>query len=108
MTDVWGALGQALPTATTLTDIYTVPAAKHATVEVVSCNTGIAATIRVSHAIGGAADAAKQYMLYDFPLAAADTKVTARFTMSAGDKLRAYASTATVAFNVNGIEETAT
>lgn len=107
MTDVWGALGQSLPAATTLTDVYTVPAGKHSTVEVVICNRGIAATVRLSHAINGAADTGAQYLLYDYALAAAATQSTVRFTMQAGDKLRVYASTATVAFNINGIEETA-
>lgn len=104
---VFGALAQSNPLAATLTDTYTVPALKRATVEVMICNRGVAATVRLAHAINGAADAAAQYLLYDFALAAAATSSTARFTMKAGDKLRVYASTATVAFNVNGIEEDA-
>jgi hypothetical protein len=103
--DVWGALAQSNPSATTLTDAYTVPAAKHATVEVVACNRGTAATIRLSHAIAGAANTAAQYLLYDHALDAAASKVTAKFTVKATDVIRVYASSADVAFNVNGIEE---
>jgi len=105
MTDVWGALAQAAPAATTLTAAYTVPSAKHATVEVIICNRGADATVRLSHAIGGAADTAAQYLLYDLFIAAGESKATARFTLHATDVIRVYASTANVSFNVNGIEE---
>jgi uncharacterized membrane protein len=107
MADLWGALAQVVPAATTLTAAYTVPAAKRATVEVVICNRGGAATVRLSHAIAGAADASAQYLLYDFVLPAGETKVTARITVAATDVIRVYSTTATVAFNVNGIEEDA-
>ncbi len=105
MTDVWGALAQSLPSATTLTTAYTVPAAKHATIEVVICNRGAAATVRLSHAIDGAADTGAQYLLYDFPLDAGEAKSTARFTVASTDIIRVYSDTGTVSFNVNGIEE---
>ena len=105
MADLWGALAQAVPAATTLTVAYTVPVGRQATVEVVLCNTGAVATVRLAHAVAGAADNAKQYMLWDYPLAVAEAKVTTRWTLNAGDIIRVYASTATVAFNINGIEE---
>lgn len=107
MTDVWGALGQSAPAATTLTDAYTVPVGKHSTIEVIACNRAGAATVRVSHAVAGAVDATKQYLLFDFALGASATQSTVRFTASAGDVIRVYASSATVSFNVNGIEESA-
>lgn len=105
MTDVWGALSQTAPLATTLTASYTVPAGKHATVEVVICNRGASATVRLAHSVDGATIANAQYILYDFPLAAGETKTTARFTVGSTDIIRVYASTADVSFNVNGIEE---
>jgi len=107
MADLWGALAQVIPAATTLTTGYTVPAAKRGTVEVVICNRGGAATVRLSHAIGGAADTGAQYLLYDFVVPAGETKVTARITVAATDVIRVYSTTATVAFNINGIEEDA-
>lgn len=106
MTDVWGALAQISPLATTLTDAYTCPTGKHATLQVIACNTGgAAATIRVSHAVKGIADDIKQYVLYGKSVASGDTVVTVRVTLAGGDLVRVYASLATVTFNVNGIEE---
>lgn len=107
MADTFGALAQSLPSANTLTAAYTVPAAKRATVEVVVCNRGSAASIRISHAIAGAADTGAQYLLYDYALDAGASVVTARFTVSATDIVRVRSDTGTVAFNVNGIEEDA-
>lgn len=105
MSDTWGALGQSVPAAATLTDIYEVPADKKGTVEVIACNRGGAATVRLSHAVGGAADTDAQYLLYGAGLDAGETKVTLRFTVGPGDVLRGFSTTGTVAFNVNGIEE---
>lgn len=105
MADLWGALAQSAPAATTLTDAYTVPALKHATVEVVACNRGADTVVRLQHAIGGAASANGQYWLYNYPLLANDTQVTARLTLAAGDVLRVYSGSGSVSFNINGIEE---
>lgn len=105
MADIFGALAQTMPAATTLTASYTCPASKRATIEVMACNRGAAGTIRLSHAINGAADAGAQYLLYDAALAATATVSTQRFTVTGGDIIRVYASHNAVAFNVNGIEE---
>ena len=105
MSDLWGALGQVIPAATTLTDAYTVPAMKHATLEITICNQAGPASVRIQHSVAGEASATKQYLLYDLPLLANEAKVSARITAAAGDVFRVYASTATVSFNVNGIEE---
>lgn len=105
MSEAWGALAQSSPSATTLTDVYEVPAAKRGTVEVIVCNRGTDTTIRLSHAVGGAADTAAQYLLYNQALVAGETRVTARFTVGAGDVLRGYSGSGNVAFNINGIEE---
>jgi hypothetical protein len=107
MADLWGALAQSAPAATTLTDAYTVPTAKNATIEVVACNRASDTVVRVQHAIGGAASAVTQYWLYDYPLLANDTQVTARLTVMAGDVIRVYSGSGSVTFNVNGIEEDA-
>lgn len=107
MADVWGALAQSAPAATTLTAAYTVPASKHTTYEVVACNRASDTVVRVQHAINGAASATSQYLLYDYPLIANDTMVTARLTASAGDVIRVYSGSGAVTFHVNGIEEDA-
>lgn len=107
MPDVWGALGQAIPAAAALTPVYTVPSGKQTTMEVVICNRGAATTVRLSHAIAGAADAPGQYLLYDFSIPANDAIVTARTTVKATDTLRVSSASGQVSFNVNGIEEDA-
>lgn len=103
MSDTWGALAQASPGA--LTDIYTVPAAKRGTVEVIMCNVGAAALVSLSQAPAGAADNAIQYLLYEAAIDTGETKTTARFTVTGGDVIRGFSDTGDVSFNVNGIEE---
>lgn len=102
----WGALAQSALPATTLTAVYTVPVGVNGTVEVVICNRGAAGLVRLSHAVDGEADATKQYLLYDYAVNSGETKVTVRFTVSADDVIRAYASTADFSVTVNGITET--
>ena len=46
-----------------------------------------------------------QYWLYDYPLLANNTQVTARLTLAAGDVVRVYSGSGSVSFNINGIEE---
>ncbi len=107
MADVFGALAQSAPAATTLTDAYTVPAGQRATVEVVMCNRSSATTVRLQHAKAGAASADAQYLLYDYALGANESKSTANFTLTATDVVRVYSTSGSVTFNINGIEETA-
>jgi hypothetical protein len=107
MADVWGALAQSAPAATTLTDAYTVPAGKVATIEVIACNRGSASSVRVAHAVGGEANANKQYVLYDYALADNDAITTKAITASATDVIRLYSASGDVSFTINGIEEDA-
>lgn len=105
MSMLFGVLGQTSPAATTLTDAYTVPAGRRATVSVVVCNRAGATTVRVSIASNGAADAVAQYVLYDTALAANDTIGTMRLTVGAGDVVRCYSASGAVSFTINGIQE---
>ncbi len=106
MPDLWGALSQSSPGAGVLVDALTIGTGKRATVEVVICNRAAAATpVRLAHAIGGAADAVAQYLLYDYDLPANGAISTARFTLRADDVLRVRSGSGSVTFNVNGIEE---
>lgn len=107
MADLWGALAQSTPAAVTLTAAYTVPASRHATIEVVACNLSVTTSIRLQHAVAGAASANAQYLLYDYTLTAGETKVTARIAVSATDVVRVYSASGGVTFNINGIEEAA-
>ena len=109
MTQTYKQLGQSAPNATTLTDLYTVPASTQTVVSNIwVCNRGAAAaTFRVSKAIAGAADATKQYIVYDAPLQPGQSiPVGAGISLQATDKIRVYASTADLSFNADGCEIT--
>lgn len=106
MAATWGSLGRQKPLAATLTTLYTVVAARHAGAFVIAANLGAAsATIRIAHSPAGAAIADEHYLVYDFVLDAGKTQATLKFALAAGDIVRVYASTANVAFNLNGIED---
>ena len=108
MADTYKVLAQVNPSATTLTDAYTVPAATSAVVSTyVVCNRGAATSFRFSVAVAGAADDNKQYLNYDTAIAANDTQTyTLGLTLATTDKLRVYATLATLTFNVFGVEKT--
>lgn len=100
-------LGQAKPTATTLTDLYQVPLATTCTVSTIwVCNqSSTATTFRISIAIAGAADATQQYLYYDVAIAGNDTfAATCGIALGAQDKIRVYAGAATLSFNAVGVE----
>lgn len=100
-----GILGQALPTANTLTDIYSVPEGKTATVKVIITNqSGAGVTVRVAAAYQGAADANQHYVAYDKAIAANETGSTAVFMLNSGDVVRVYCSATVVSFTCTGIE----
>jgi hypothetical protein len=107
--DTFKVLGQSAPAATTLTDLYTVPAATSVTSSsIVVCNRGTTtAKFRVSVAIAGAVDANAQYLYYDRSLPANDTfTATLGITLAATDKVRVQADTANCSFNLFGVEVT--
>ena len=100
-------LGQSALAATTLTAVYTVPAATTAAVSTITVceRSGAATTYRLSVAVAGAADATSQYLVYDAALAANETQtLTLGISLGAGDVVRAYAGAATVSVNVFGVE----
>lgn len=107
MTDTYKNLGQADLAATTLTDIYTVPANTQAIISsIVFCNRGAAGIkVRLSVALAGAADANKQYLIYDKAVAANDfIPVVLGIALSPTDKVRAQSDTATCEVNIFGVE----
>ena len=101
----YGILGQLDAAATTLTDLYTVPAGKRAKVNVIITNRGAEASFRVAAALDGAVDDLKQYVAYDKIIGAEDTGTTVTFKLGANDKVRVYASSANLSFTCNGFEE---
>lgn len=102
-------LGQSVPSATTLTDIYTVPASTSTVISSISiCNTSsTATTFRISVAVAGAANTNKQYLYYDVTIAGNDTFVaTIGITLATTDVVRVYSTLATLSFNLFGSEKT--
>lgn len=102
-------LGQSAPSATTETDLYTVPAGKTAKCGMLmACNRGAAAaTFRVSVSVGGGATANKDYIYYDLTIAAYDSfllDLLNGMNLAATDKVRVYASSGDMSFNLNGEE----
>lgn len=100
-------LGQSAPAATTLTDLYTVPALTQTVASsVVVCNRGgTSTTFRISLAPAGAADAVSQYTYYDVVIPKNDTFVaTIGITLATTDKVRVYAGNANLTFTLLGVE----
>ena len=100
-------LGQSAPSATTSTDLYTVPSSTQAVVSsIVVCNRdSAAATFRISTAVDGAALANSQYIAYDVTVGGNDsTIITIGATLGDTDKIRVYASTANLTFTAYGSE----
>lgn len=100
-------LGQANPSATTATTLYTVPSAKSAVIStLVVCNqSATAATYRVAVRPAGASLAAQHYIAYDVAVAGNDsTGLTLGITLATTDVVTVYASTATLSFSAFGDE----
>jgi glucose-6-phosphate dehydrogenase assembly protein OpcA len=107
MPTAYKVLGQSNPAATTLTTLYTVPAATETVISsiVVANLTSTAATFRIAVRPNGAAIANSQYVAYDVTVGASDsTALTLGITMDATDVLSVYASTANLAFSAFGSE----
>lgn len=102
-------LGQVALSATTLTDLYTVPASTSAVVStVVVCNRGgTDTTFRLSLAVAGAVAANEQYLYYDHPLPANRSfTATIGIGLETTDVIRGYAGNGNVSMNVLGVEIT--
>ena len=108
MPEVLKVLGQVDMPATTLTTIYTVPAATTAVVSTlyVSNRTGTPAHFRVSVAVAGAADDPKQYIYYNISIPNNETFAsTTGITLGTGDVVRGYADITGLSFQLFGAEK---
>ena len=106
-TTTYKILGQSAPSATTSTDLYTVPASTETIISsiVVANRSTSSATYRISVSANGAALANEQYLVYDATIAGSETiALTLGVTLDATDKIRVYASTANLSFNAFGTE----
>lgn len=109
MPNTYKILGQSSPSATTETDLYTVPAATSTVCSSISiCNRGTTqTTFRVSISQGGAATTNKDYLYYDVTLAGNDTFIaTIGVTLATTDKIRVYSGNASLSFQLFGTEIT--
>jgi hypothetical protein len=88
-------LGQSNPAATTLTTLYTVPAATQTIISTITVanQAATAATYRIAVRVAAASIAAAQYLAYDvsLPANASDT-LTLGVTVDATDIISVYAS----------------
>jgi hypothetical protein len=106
-TETRKVLGQAALAATTLTDVYTVPAATQAVIStmVVTNRAGSSTNFRLSVAVAGAADNSKQYLYYDVTIPAFETFCsTIGVTLNTTDVVRAYAGNSNLSVNLFGVE----
>lgn len=107
MAEAYKVLGQQNPSATTSTDLYTVPASTSAVIStlVIANRSGTATSFRASIAVAGASLSNEQYIAYDVPIAGNETiTLTLGFTLATTDKVRCYATLATLSFNLFGAE----
>ena len=103
----YSILGQAAPSATTETDLYTVPAATEAIIStlVVANRSSSDATFRISVSPAGAATSNEDYIAYDLSCGGNGINAfTFGITLEATDKVRVYASSANLSFNLFGSE----
>ena len=107
MATTYKVLGQSAPSATTNTDVYTVPSATEAVISTIAVanRAATSATYRIAVRPNGTAIANQHYIAYDVPVAANDsTVITIGLTMDATDVLTVYASSANLSFGVFGSE----
>jgi glucose-6-phosphate dehydrogenase assembly protein OpcA len=110
MATIYKVLAQSAPSATTNTNLYTVPAATSAIVStlVVANRAATAATYRIAVRPAGATIANQHYIAYDITVGASDsTTLTLGITLAATDVVTVYASTANLSFSAFGSEITA-
>lgn len=100
-------LGQVAPSATTETDLYTVPSATETIVSTltVANRSSTDATFRISISSDGGATATKDYIAYDLSCPGNGVNYfTLGLTINAADKIRVYASSANLSFSAFGSE----
>jgi hypothetical protein len=100
-------LGQSNPSATTNTNLYTVPTQKEAILSsiVVTNQSASGATYRIAIRPNGETIAAKHYIAFDRDITGNETEtLTIGITMDAADIVTVFASSGTMSFNAFGVE----
>jgi hypothetical protein len=107
MANAYKVLGQSAPSATTDTNVYTVPSATETIIStiVVANRANTAGTFRLAVRPNGATIANQHYLAYDVPIAANDsTTLTLGVTLDASDVVTVYCSSANMSVNIFGAE----
>jgi glucose-6-phosphate dehydrogenase assembly protein OpcA len=107
MPTTYKVLAQSAPSATTATDIYTVPASTSAVIStiVIANRATSTATYRIAIRPAGATLANQHYIAYDVTVGLSDsTTLTLGITLAAAAVITVYASSANLSFNVFGSE----
>ena len=107
MATAYKVLGQLNPSATTDTDLYTVPSATSTVIStIIVCNQDSSdATYRIAIRPDGATLAAEHYIAYDVTVGASDsTTLSLGITLDAADVVTIYGSTGTLSFSAYGSE----
>ncbi len=106
MATTYKVLAQSAPSATTNTDVYTVPSATSTILSTISiCNRGVSATFRIAVRPAGATLANQHYIVYDNYVNQYDTVfLTLGMTLAATDVITVYASNANLSFSLFGSE----
>jgi len=107
MANAYKVLGQNDLAATTLTDVYTVPAATEAVIStiIIANRTASAESFRIAIRPAGETISDKHYIAYGVPIAANDsTTLTLGLTLAATDVLTVWASAVDLSVNVFGTE----
>jgi hypothetical protein len=109
MANVYKSPAQLVPTANTLSTLYTVPSnTQVVTSNIHVCNSGSAiATVRIAVRPDGEEIELKHYLFFGLTVSANDTiQLGDGITMDASDILSVWASTASVSFNLSYAEVT--
>lgn len=106
MAIAYKVLGQSAPSATTNTNLYTVPSATQAVCSTLAiCNRGVSTTFRVAIRPAGAAIANQHYIVYDNYVEQGDSvMLTLGLSLAATDIVTVYAGTANLSFSLFGSE----
>lgn len=106
MATTYKVLGQSAPSATTNTDLYTVPSATSTVCSTLAvCNRGASTTFRVAVRPAGASIANQHYIVYDNAVEQYDSVfLTLGLALAATDVVTVYAGANTLSFSLFGSE----
>jgi hypothetical protein len=107
MATTYKILGQSAPSATTNTNVYTVPSATQAVISTITITNraNTAATYRIALRPNGDTVANQHYIAYDASVPANDTiALSLGLTIGAADIVTVYASSANLSFGIFGSE----